>query len=412
MSILTRGRLYAVFKMGCLVLNYTTQIYFDGETGLGADWPQGYKRERRPLITVLDRLIMRDLIKTLLAVLTVIVVIIVSRRFIKILDKAIEGQVSNETLLSILGLKMVVASISFLPAALFMAVLMVLGRMYRDQEMSSIASAGGGAGTIYRAVFLLVFPLSVVSAGLSLYVAPWAEAKTEEIMHQDEQSADIRGVAAGKFSEYSQGDLVFYVEKIGDDKKMHKVFVQQRQLNGKLATINSEAGRLEELEGGRYMILEHGERILGMPGALDYVIENFVEYAVRIEERSSVINTSREAVAMDVLWNSEVIRDVAELQRRYSIPLSMIFLSFLAVPLAQSAPRGGVYGNMTIAFLIYFSYGNLIRVSQSWVINETIPVWLGGIGVYWILALVGVGLLIKLYGWQWVMMKLREKVAR
>nr|WP_040591018.1 LPS export ABC transporter permease LptF [Methylobacter marinus] len=357
-------------------------------------------------------MIMRDLIKTLLAVLTVIVVIIVSRRFIKILDKAIEGQVSNETLLSILGLKMVVASISFLPAALFMAVLMVLGRMYRDQEMSSIASAGGGAGTIYRAVFLLVFPLSVVSAGLSLYVAPWAEAKTEEIMHQDEQSADIRGVAAGKFSEYSQGDLVFYVEKIGDDKKMHKVFVQQRQLNGKLATINSEAGRLAELEGGRYMILEHGERILGMPGALDYVIENFVEYAVRIEERSSVINTSREAVAMDVLWNSEVIRDVAELQRRYSIPLSMIFLSFLAVPLAQSAPRGGVYGNMTIAFLIYFSYGNLIRVSQSWVINETIPVWLGGIGVYWILALVGVGLLIKLYGWQWVMMKLREKVAR
>lgn len=379
---------------------------------MGADWPQGYKRERRPLITVLDRLIMRDLIKTLLAVLTVIVVIIVSRRFIKILDKAIEGQVSNETLLSILGLKMVVASISFLPAALFMAVLMVLGRMYRDQEMSSIASAGGGAGTIYRAVFLLVFPLSVVSAGLSLYVAPWAEAKTEEIMHQDEQSADIRGVAAGKFSEYSQGDLVFYVEKIGDDKKMHKVFVQQRQLNGKLATINSEAGRLAELEGGRYMILEHGERILGMPGALDYVIENFVEYAVRIEERSSVINTSREAVAMEVLWNSEVIRDVAELQRRYSIPLSMIFLSFLAVPLAQSAPRGGVYGNMTIAFLIYFSYGNLIRVSQSWVINETIPVWLGGIGVYWILALVGVGLLIKLYGWQWVMMKLREKVAR
>lgn len=379
---------------------------------MGADWPQGYKRERRPLITVLDRLIMRDLIKTLLAVLTVIVVIIVSRRFIKILDKAIEGQVSNETLLSILGLKMVVASISFLPAALFMAVLMVLGRMYRDQEMSAIASAGGGAGTIYRAVFLLVFPLSVVSAGLSLYVAPWAEAKTEEIMHQDEQSADIRGVAAGKFSEYSQGDLVFYVEKIGDDKKMRKVFVQQRQSSGKLATINSETGRMEELEGGRYMILEHGERILGMPGALDYVIENFVEYAVRIEERSSVINTSREAVAMDVLWNSEVIRDIAELQRRYSIPLSMIFLSFLAVPLAQSAPRGGVYGNMTIAFLIYFSYGNLIRVSQSWVINETIPVWLGGVGVYWILALVGVGLLIKLYGWQWVMMKLREKVAR
>jgi lipopolysaccharide export system permease protein len=379
---------------------------------LGADWPQGYKMGRRPWITVLDKMIMRDLIKTLLAVLTVIVVIIVSRKFIRILDKAIEGQVSNETLLTILGLKIVTASIAFLPAALFMAVLMVLGRMYRDQEMSAVSSAGGGAGTIYRAVFLLVFPLSVVSAGLSMYVSPWAEARTEALMQQDEQSADIRGVAAGKFSEYSQGDLVFYVEKLGKDKKMHKIFVQHRQRNGKLAVINAEAGRLEDLKDGRYMILEQGERIQGQPGAVDYVIENFAEYAVRLDEKSSVINMSREAIPMKVLKSSNAIRDVAELQRRYSIPLSMIFLTLLAVPLAQSAPRGGVYGNMMVAFLIYFSYGNLIRVSQSWVINETIPAWLGGVWVYWILLLVGIGLLIKLYGWQWVMMKIREKVAR
>ncbi|WP_370527044.1 LPS export ABC transporter permease LptF [Methylobacter sp. BlB1] len=379
---------------------------------MGADWPQGYKMGRRPWITVLDKMIMRDLIKTLLAVLTVIVVIIVSRKFIRILDKAIEGQVSNETLLTILGLKIVTASIAFLPAALFMAVLMVLGRMYRDQEMSAVSSAGGGASTIYRAVFLLVFPLSVVSAGLSMYVSPWAEAKTEALMQQDEQSADIRGVAAGKFSEYSQGDLVFYVEKLGKDKKMHKIFVQHRQRNGKLAIINAEAGRLEDLKDGRYMILEQGERIQGQPGAVDYVIENFAEYAVRLDEKSSVINVSREAIPMKVLKNSNAIRDIAELQRRYSIPLSMIFLTLLAVPLAQSAPRGGVYGNMMVAFLIYFSYGNLIRVSQSWVINETIPAWLGGVGVYWILLLVGIGLLIKLYGWQWVKMKIREKVTR
>jgi len=379
---------------------------------LGADWPQGYKMGRRPWITVLDKMIMRDLIKTLLAVLTVIVVIIVSRKFIRILDKAIEGQVSNETLLTILGLKIVTASIAFLPAALFMAVLMVLGRMYRDQEMSAVSSAGGGASTIYRAVFLLVFPLSIVSAGLSMYVSPWAEAKTEALMQQDEQSADIRGVAAGKFSEYSQGDLVFYVEKLGKDKKMHKIFVQHRQRNGKLAIINAEAGRLEDLKDGRYMILEQGERIQGQPGAVDYVIENFAEYAVRLDEKSSVINVSREAIPMKVLKNSNAIRDIAELQRRYSIPLSMIFLTLLAVPLAQSAPRGGVYGNMMVAFLIYFSYGNLIRVSQSWVINETIPAWLGGVGVYWILLLVGIGLLIKLYGWQWVKMKIREKVTR
>ncbi len=69
--------------------------------------------------------------------------------------------------------------------------------------------------------------------------------------------------------------------------------------------------------------------------------------------------------------------DIAELQRRFSVPLGILLLSFIAVPLAQLSPRGGVYGNMLVGFLIYFSYGNLVRVSQSWVISGTIPSWLG-----------------------------------
>ena len=62
-----------------------------------ADWPEGYKMGRRKLVTVLDKMIIHDLLKTLLSVLTVIVVIIVSRKFIRILDEAIAGLVSNET---------------------------------------------------------------------------------------------------------------------------------------------------------------------------------------------------------------------------------------------------------------------------------------------------------------------------
>jgi len=398
--------------MSCLVINYTTQIsILIGETGLEANWPEGYKVGRRKMITVLDKMIAQDLLKTLLAVLTAVVVIIVSRKFIRILDKAIEGQVSNETLLSILGFKTIVASVTFLPAAIFMAVLMVLGRMYRDLEMSAIFSAGGGAGTIYRAVFLMVFPLSVLSTGLSMYAAPWAESRTAELMHEDEESADLRGVAAGKFSEYSQGDLVFYVEKIGADKKMYEIFVQKRQ-HGNVGIINADSGRLEDLPDGRYVILENGERIQGQPGAVNYVIEQFAEYAVRIDTKETAVNFGREAAAADALLGSNLIIDIAELQRRFSVPLGILLLSFIAVPLAQLSPRGGVYGNMLVGFLIYFSYGNLVRVSQSWVINETIPSWLGIFGVNMILLLIGGVLLARLYGWRCLMKKVREKVAK
>ena len=375
-----------------------------------ADWPKGYKMGRRHLVTILDKMIVRDLLKTLLSVLTVIVVIIVSRKFIRILDEAIAGQVSNETLLTILGLKTIVASVEFLPVSLFMAVLMVLGRMYRDQEMAAVSSAGGGTGTIYRAVFLLVFPLSVLAVGLSLYVAPWAEANVDKLMQQDQESSDLRGIAAGKFSEYSQGDLVFYVEKITADKKMHKVFVQNRQ-HGNVSIINAEAARMKDLPDGRYIFFENGERVQGQPGTLNYVIEQFVEYAVRIEAKVSAATFNRQALPVDLLWGSDVKNYIAELQRRLTVPLGVLLLSFIAVPLAQIAPRGGVYGNMLVGFLIYFTYGNLIRVSQSWVMSGTIPPWLGGSGVNVLLLLIGGFLVARLYGWQWLIMKVTRKVS-
>ena len=81
------------------------------------DWKKGYNTERRVWVSILDKMVAQDLLKTLLAVWSVIVVIIVSRKFISVLNQAIDGQISNETLLNIMGLKTIIASASFLPAA-------------------------------------------------------------------------------------------------------------------------------------------------------------------------------------------------------------------------------------------------------------------------------------------------------
>jgi lipopolysaccharide export system permease protein len=371
------------------------------------------KSKARPWMTVLDKMVAQDLLKTFLAGLSVLVVIIVSRQFVRILDQAISGQVSNETLLSILGLKTIVAIAEFLPVAIFLAVLMVLGRMYRDHEMAAVSSAGGGSGVIYRAVFLLVFPVSLLAATMSLVAAPWAEASILKLVIHDEETSETRGIAAGKFSEYSQGDLVFYVETISDDKKMHKVFVQSLEHdNTNVSIINAETARMQDSTDGRYIIFEQGERIKGQPGNLDYVIEQFAEYAVRLETKTAAPRpVNMTAVPSNMLWQHKTKAYVAEFQRRLSIPFGALLLSFIAVPLAQISPRGGVYGNMVVGFLIYFSYGNLTRISQGWVTNGTIPTWFGGIGVDLLLFLIGSLLLARLYSWQWLVLRLKGQVA-
>ena len=363
---------------------------------------------RRKLVTVLDKMIVVDLLKTVLATLFVIVAILVSQKFISILGMAVKGQISSVTVLSILGLKIIIVAVSFMPVAVFVAVLMVIGRMYRDQEMSAMASAGGGVGALYYAVYILIIPVSMVAMWTALVSAPWAEATTKQLIHEDSKSADVRGISAGKFSEYSQGDLVFYVEDISDDGQMHYVFVQSRKTD-KLAVIISKTGRIKDLPGGRYMVLKDGERIQGLPGEVDYVIEYFDEYALRIEEKGNIISHDRWADKTSALWASTDLEDIAELQRRLAVPLGILVLSALAIPLAQVSPRGGVYGNLFTAFLIYFSYANLQKVGQSWVAKGDIPVWVGNSWIYLLTLFIVFLVVAKIYGIKWVLMQFKPR---
>lgn len=358
-------------------------------------------------ITVLDRMIIADLLKTASAVLSVLVIIIVSQKFIRVLAQAIEGSISNQTVLHLIGLKVVLVAAAFLPTAMFMAVLMVLGRMYREQEMAAIASAGGGNLTIYRGIFWVLLPVSLLAGWLTLYSAPWAEQQSQMLMHQDEETADVRSIAAGRFSEYSGGELIFYTEGVDASGKMRHVFVQNKQ-GERTGVVNAEYGRLENLPGGLYLILEQGERIQGVPGKNDFTIETFSEYAVQVERKNTELTLGGRAVPTDQLWTATTLNEVAELQDRINGPLSTLLLGFLAVPLAKLSPRGGIYGNMLVAFGIYFSYSNLQRLNHSWVVGGKIPGWLGFFWTDLLLLLLGILLLLRLYGLKWLLNNLRK----
>ncbi|WP_367155332.1 LPS export ABC transporter permease LptF [Methylomonas sp. HYX-M1] len=353
------------------------------------------------LMTVLDKMIVKDLFKTVLAVLTVLVVIIVSRKFIKVLAQAIEGNISNETVLALLGFKTIIAITAFLPAATFIAVLMVLGRMYREQEMAAIASAGGGLFTLYKAVLWLVLPLSLCAAGLSMLASPWAEAQSEKMTYLDKQSADIRGISAGRFSEYSDGEIIFYTENVDESGTMSRVFVQNKQQD-KLGVVNAESGKLEYLPGGLYLILQNGQRIQGQPGQKDYTLESFAEYAVLVERKTISFMPHLEALPTREIWHSDKLTEIVLLQDRLNAPLGVLLLAVLAVPLARSSPRGGVYGSVLIAFGIYFAYANLQKVNHSWVLSGIVPVWLGYFWVEALLLGVALWMLSRYYGWRWI----------
>jgi len=368
------------------------------------------RKGQRQLVSVVDWLIMKDLLRTFFSVLMVLVIIIVSRHFIKILKMAVDGLISTEAVIKILGLRMLILSADFMVPAIFVAVLMVLGRMYRDQEMSALASAGVGVGRLYIAVFKTIIPVLILAVSMACFIAPWASNQVDSLLHQEKQGAGIRGIAEGKFSEYSQGNLIFYTEKISADNKMHGVFVQDKR-DERVGIITADAAEFRETPNGLFIVFLQGQRVQGKVGERDYAFETFAEYAMRIETVTGDLIISQKGLSTAYLLSSKDLKHVRELFRRLAVPMGIIFLTVMAVPLAQVSPRGGVYGNMLTAFLIFFSFSNFEKVSTSWMVQGEIPVWLGFSAVYLLSSLMIIGLLLRLYGLRWLLLNIRGQAS-
>ena len=368
---------------------------------------QAFRQPRGPFMFVIDRMISVELGKTLISILLVLVTIIVSRKFLGILTQAIQGDIASETVFSLLGLKTLAATAILIPPSTFMAVLSVMGRMYRDHEMSVLASAGVGPGRIYKAMAWTLTPIFFLSVYLAIEVMPWSERKSQELIKRDSKTHDIRGIKPGQFNEFSSGNVVLYAEEMDEGQNMRKIFVQSTKPNQTTVVI-AESGRLHRVENGdNFVILNNGRNYQGKPGEPTYIISEFDEYGVRIsgpEEVSEVLK--REAMPSFELLKSTSPRELAELQKRMGIPLGVIALTLLAVPLSRVSPRQGPYGSLFSAFIIYIAYENAQKITQGLLIGGKIPGWASYVLIYGLLLAMTAMLFAKNLGPRWIRKKL------
>jgi lipopolysaccharide export system permease protein len=149
-----------------------------------------------------------------------------------------------------------------------------------------------------------------------------------------------------------------------------------------LLTAQSAYRVRDDITGGDYLVLVDGYRYEGDAGRADFKIMEFDEYGVRIEmpgmttpaETTSARPTGRLLASADP-------GDIAELQWRLAMPVSVLALLFLAVPLCKSTPREGRYGRLVMAILLFVIYYNLLGTAKVWVEQGAVPVQ---VGLWWV----------------------------
>jgi lipopolysaccharide export system permease protein len=350
------------------------------------------------MLGTLDRYVLREVLATWAVTTGVLFVILVADRFARDLASAAAGNLPREAVFLMLGLTSVYFIMILIPVGLFGAILLTLGRLYRDSEMAAIMASGFSPGRLYRPLFVVAVPTVAVLALLTLEIAPRAAQAAYVTSQRARQVAQVGLLEPGRFKAVSGGEIVFYAEDVDAAGRLQNVFIQRRRDDVvEVAVAASGEVRRGGDDNRRTLVLHDGQRVEGEPGTTRFREVSFREHGIPIQLPTPELRSNnRQTYATRELLGSSDPRDVAELQWRYSLPLAVFALTVLAVPLARTRPRQGRYGTMAAALLAYILYSNLLAAARGAVAQGQV----GAIpGIWWVHVLVFVvGL--AWYGWQ------------
>lgn len=336
-------------------------------------------------LSVIDRYMLREFILNLLAVTSVLWLIFVATRFARYLAQAAVGNLPGEVIFTLLGYSSLGALSLLLPIAAFLAVMLALGRMSSDNELTVIAACGIPGHRIMRNVGIFSGTVAIIVALLSLWIVPDVLTGRYELEQQAKLSADTSGLVAGSFKESRDGKWTFYSEGLNENKDgMNNVFIEIHR-EGRPLIFRAAQGHFEidSDTGNKYLVLKDGFRYEGKAGDKDFTIAEYGSHSILVEKgEESQVRERHKALSTEKLWQRGSNKDLAELEWRTSSAIMTVILGLIAISLANAGPRKGRYAGFFPAILVYIIYSNLLAVTKAWVTKGVVAPWFGAIWVH------------------------------
>ena len=352
--------------------------------------------EPRTCFVIVFRYLSREVLWTLTAVSGVLLLIIMSGRFIKYLAQAAAGQLDASVLFVIMAYRLPGFMVLILPLGLFLGILLAYGRLYLDSEMTVLSATGMSDRKLIAYTQGPALLIALLVALLSFWVAPGGVLKTQQLLNQQDALTEFDTLAAGRFQALGSGQRVTYAGGLSEDRtELQDVFITERRGDGEdavLGVLVAESGTQElNPDGSRYLVLNQGFRYEGQPGSPAFRTISYDTYGVLLPKPEVQTEVSdREAMSTVQLLSERGLDERAELQWRIAIPLLVPIVAFFAVPLARVNPRQGRFLKLLPAILLYMAYLALLISARGWIESGKLSPALGLWWVHGLFLLIGV----------------------
>ena len=318
---------------------------------------------------VFDSTIRKELARTFGATLVVILTIVLTMMLIRTVGMAAKGQVSPQDVVLLLGYIALGNLPTMLALSLFVAIVITLGRMYRESEMTIWFASGVGLTRFVRPVLVVGWPVLVIVGLLMTVVWPWGNENSNILRQRYAQRSDLSRVTPGVFQASSDGQRVFFIERNqADGGGARNVFIlSQRDAVESVTT--AQQGQIETIGDDRFVTLRQGQRneVDTRTGALSQA--NFKDYRLLVDEGAarSVTDLPPKAMTTLALLEAPTQANQGELVWRIGLTFGAANLLMLGIGLSAANPRRASNWNLLLALLAFVIYYNLVNLSQAWV---------------------------------------------
>ncbi len=314
--------------------------------------------------------IRQELMRTFSATLVVLVTIVLTMMLIRTLGQASKGVVNPSEVSLILGYTLLGNLHIILTLSLFLSVGACLSRLFRDSEMVIWVSSGVGIRRFLKPVTTFCLPVWILISVLAFVVWPWTHQQNQELRERYKQRGDLERVAPGLFQSSTSGHRVFFIDKtVVDGQLARNVFIATQQKDRRLIT-SAQSGRLSEIEGERFLVLERGQQLELPDGSGQARLIEFDRLETRIDpDRRIAPQFTAQATDTQDLLRTPDRYSLAELTWRAGLVWASINLCLLALAFARINPRSARSGQILLGLFTFIIYYNLINLGQSSIAN-------------------------------------------
>jgi lipopolysaccharide export system permease protein len=324
-----------------------------------------------------DSSVRRELWRSFIGTLIVLLTVVLTMVLIRILGQATKGAFAPADVSLVLSYTVIGQLPILLALALFVAVVTVLSRLWRDSEMVVWQASGARQFSFIRPLLRMAWPVLALVALTTLVARPWAQEQTQVLKYRFEKRSDMARVEPGQFQPSADGKRVFFIDSHSDGQQTGKNVFMVLTDKGIESVVTAREGQLHIEKEQRFLVLSQGERTQTNLSTGEKTLSRFDTARILVGE---VVDPRKLAPEMRALSTPALMKlnqpeAKGELVWRFGLVWATLNMVLAGLSLSAGNARRNSNWNLVYALLVFVVYFNLLSLSQNWVSHGKLGAW-------------------------------------